>query len=93
MKNRMKQESIPATRGNDPLNNKGEHTMALAEQTFGFFIPTVSLMGLGCSKEAGEQARALGATNLLIVTDAGLSRLGVAETIKGYIEAAGIKAR
>jgi alcohol dehydrogenase len=92
MKNRMQQESIPATRGNDPLNNKGEHTMALAEQTFGFFIPTVSLMGLGCSKEAGEQARALGATNLLIVTDAGLSRLGVAETIKGYIEAAGIKA-
>ena len=66
--------------------------MALAEQTFGFFIPTVSLMGLGCSKEAGEQARALGATNLLIVTDAGLSKLGVAETIKGYIEAAGIKA-
>jgi len=66
--------------------------MALAEQTYGFFIPTVSLMGLGCAKEAGDQAKALGATKLLIVTDAGLSKMGVAETIKGYIEAAGIKA-
>lgn len=66
--------------------------MALADQTYGFYIPTVSLMGVGCSKEAGEQAKALGATNLLIVTDAGLAKMGVAATIKGYIEAAGLKA-
>lgn len=66
--------------------------MALADQTYGFYIPTVSLMGVGCSKEAGEQAKALGATNLLIVTDAGLAKMGVADTIKGYIEAAGLKA-
>ena len=66
--------------------------MALADQTFGFYIPTVSLMGVGCSKEAGEQAKALGATNMLIVTDAGLARMGVADTIKDYIEAAGLKA-
>ena len=66
--------------------------MALADQTYGFYIPTVSLMGVGCSKEAGEQAKALGATKLLIVTDAGLAKMGVADTIKGYIEAAGLKA-
>ena len=66
--------------------------MALADQTYGFYIPTVSLMGVGCSKEAGEQAKALGATNLLIVTDVGLTKLGVADIIKGYIEAAGLKA-
>ena len=66
--------------------------MALADQTYGFYIPTVSLMGVGCSKEAGDQAKALGATNLLIVTDAGLAKMGVADTIKGYIEAAGLKA-
>ena len=66
--------------------------MALADQTYGFYIPTVSLMGVGCSKEAGEQAKALGATNLLIVTDAGLAKMGVADMIKGYIEAAGLKA-
>jgi alcohol dehydrogenase len=66
--------------------------MALADQTYGFYIPTVSLMGVGCSKEAGEQAKALGATKLLIVTDAGLAKMGVADKIKGYIEAAGLKA-
>ena len=46
--------------------------MALADQVYGFYLPTVSLMGVGCSKETGAQAKALGATNLLIVTDAGL---------------------
>jgi len=66
--------------------------MALADQTFGFFIPTVTLLGIGCSKETGEQAKALGATKLLIVTDAGLNKLGVANTIKGYVEAVGLQA-
>jgi alcohol dehydrogenase len=66
--------------------------MALADQTFGFFIPTVSLMGLGCAKETGDQAKALGAKNVLIVTDAGLNKMGVADTIKGYVTAAGLQA-
>jgi alcohol dehydrogenase len=66
--------------------------MALADQTFGFFIPTVSLMGVGCAKDAGAQAKALGATNLLIVTDAGLAKLGVADQIKDLLVAAGLKA-
>ncbi|WP_298269970.1 iron-containing alcohol dehydrogenase [Geobacter sp.] len=66
--------------------------MALADQTFGFFIPTVSLMGVGCSKEAGPQAKALGATKLLIVTDAGLAKMGVADKIKGQMEEAGLQA-
>ncbi|MNX27676.1 1,3-propanediol dehydrogenase [compost metagenome] len=66
--------------------------MALADQTFGFFIPTVSLMGVGSSKEAGEQAKALGVTKLLIVTDAGLAKMGVADMIKSQLEAAGLSA-
>jgi len=66
--------------------------MALAEQTFGFYIPTVSLMGIGSSREAGAQAKALGATSLLIVTDAGLSKMGVADKIKSQLEEAGLKA-
>jgi len=66
--------------------------MALAEQTFGFFIPTVSLMGVGCAKETGGQAKALGATKLLIVTDAGLSKMGVADKIRSQLEGAGLKA-
>jgi len=66
--------------------------MALADQTYGFFIPTVSLMGVGCSKETGAQAKALGASKLLIVTDAGLAKMGVADQIKGQLEAAGLQA-
>jgi len=66
--------------------------MALAEQVYGFYIPTVSLMGVGCAKDAGAQAKALGATNMLIVTDAVLNRLGVANQIKAMIETAGLRA-
>jgi len=66
--------------------------VALADQTFGFFIPTVTLLGVGAAKDAGTQAKALGATNLLIVTDAGLAKLGVADQIKQLIVDAGLKA-
>jgi len=66
--------------------------MALAEQVFGFYIPTVSLMGVGSAKETGAQAKALGATKMLIVTDAVLNRLGVANQIKTMIESAGLSA-
>lgn len=63
--------------------------MALGEQTYGFFMPTVSLMGLGSAKETGAQVKALGATKALLVTDKGLSKMGLAETIKDQVEAVG----
>jgi alcohol dehydrogenase len=66
--------------------------MALADQVYGFYIPNVSLMGVGASKEAGPQAKALGATKALIVTDKVLNQLGVAARIKGQLEEAGVKA-
>jgi alcohol dehydrogenase len=66
--------------------------MALADQVYGFYIPNVSLMGVGSSKEAGAQAKALGATKALIVTDKVLNQLGVAARIRGQLEEAGVKA-
>jgi alcohol dehydrogenase len=66
--------------------------MALADQVYGFFIPTVSLMGVGAAKQAGPQAKSLGATKALIVTDKVLAQLGVAARIKGQLEEAGVKA-
>jgi len=63
--------------------------MKLGEQTYGFFIPTVTLMGLGCAKEVGEQVKMLGATRVLLVTDKGLKAMGMADTIKERVEAAG----
>ncbi len=64
--------------------------MALAEQSFYFFIPTISILGVGCAKEAGPQAKSLGFKKALIVTDAGLAKLGVADIIGGYLKEAGV---
>jgi len=64
--------------------------MALADQTYGFYIPTVSLMGIGSSKETGEQVRALGGTKALLVTDKGIVAMGMADQIKAHVEAAGV---
>ncbi len=66
--------------------------MTLADHTYELFIPTLSLMGVGCAKEAGRQAMAIGAANLLIVTDVGLVKLGVADQIKELLAASGLKA-
>jgi alcohol dehydrogenase len=66
--------------------------MALADQTFGFYIPTVTLMGVGCAGETGAQAKALGASKLLIVTDAGITKMGMADQIKKLLEDAGLQA-
>jgi alcohol dehydrogenase len=66
--------------------------MALADQVYGFFIPTVSLMGVGASKQVGAQAKSLGGTRALIVTDKVLARLGVAARLQGQLEEAGVQA-
>jgi alcohol dehydrogenase len=62
----------------------------MAEKVYGFYMPTVSLLGLGAVKQIGQQAKVLGGTKALIVTDAGLARIGVADQIKGYLEEAGL---
>ncbi len=62
----------------------------LADQTNGFYIPCVSLFGPGCAKEVGTKALNLGAKKALIVTDAGLFKFGVADTIASYLKEAGV---
>ncbi len=64
--------------------------MALAEQTYGFFTPTVALMGVGCAKEIGPQALALGAHKALLCTDAGMVKLGMADRIRDMVAEAGV---
>jgi alcohol dehydrogenase len=63
----------------------------MAEQVYGFFMPTTSLLGNGAVKEIGKQARVLGGTKALIVTDGGLVKLGMVDTVKGYLEEAGLQ--
>jgi len=66
--------------------------MALGEQVYGYFIPTVNLMGVGASKEVGNQVKVLGGTKALIVTDAFLAKSGMANQIKAQVEAVGTEA-
>ena len=62
----------------------------IADQTNGFYIPCVSLFGPGCAKEIGAKAQNLGAKKALIVTDQGLFKFGVADTIAQYLKDAGV---
>ncbi len=64
---------------------------SLADQTNGFYIPCVSLFGPGCAQEIGNKAKNLGAKKALIVTDAGLHKMGVADEIAQYLEQAGVE--
>lgn len=64
--------------------------MALAEQVFEFYIPSISRMGIGAVKEVGAKATYLGGTRALLVTDKGLSKSGMADQIKKLLEDAGV---
>ncbi|WP_206808506.1 iron-containing alcohol dehydrogenase [Paradesulfitobacterium ferrireducens] len=63
--------------------------MALGEQVFGYFMPTVNLMGIGASKEITNQVKNLGGTKVLIVTDKGLVSAGIADQISKLAAGAG----
>ncbi|BAU27971.1 alcohol dehydrogenase [Aneurinibacillus soli] len=64
----------------------------MAEQVFGFYMPTVNLMGIGAAREIGGRMKSYGKKKALIVTDAGLHQLGVADQIAAYVEEAGLSA-
>lgn len=66
--------------------------MALGEQVFGYFMPTVNLMGVGAHKELPSQVKALGGSHVLLVTDEFLGRPGgMADDLKSMLEAEEIK--
>lgn len=60
--------------------------MAVQEQVFGFFIPTVTLMGVGAHKEISAQIQTLGAKKPLIVTDKGITGAGLTDQIRNLIK-------
>jgi alcohol dehydrogenase len=57
-----------------------------------YYIPTVNLLGSGTVNEVGDRVKILGGSKALIVTDAGLVKLGVADNVKKIIEGAGLEA-
>ena len=59
--------------------------MAIKEQTFGFFIPCETLMGIGCHKELGARINSLGTKKPLLVTDEGMTKTGMVKQIADII--------
>lgn len=55
-----------------------------------FSIPPTIITGAGASENAGEQAKRLGATKALIVTDPGIAKLGYAADITNNLNDSGI---
>jgi alcohol dehydrogenase len=55
--------------------------MAVQEQVFGFYIPTVTLMGIGAYKELGKQIRTLSGKKPYICTDKGIVDSGILEKV------------
>jgi len=70
----------------DPINHKRRITMAIGEQVYGFFIPTVTLMGVGAHKEIGKQVKVLGGKRPFICTDKGITKAGITQQIVDLVK-------
>jgi len=62
--------------------------MAVMEQVYGFFIPSVTLIGIGASRQIPEKIKALGGSKPLIVTDQGIVKAGICKQITDLLDAA-----
>jgi alcohol dehydrogenase len=60
--------------------------MSFKEQTYGFYGPPVTLMGIGAHKELGIRIKTLGAKKPLIVTDKGITKTGLTKQIADLIK-------
>ncbi|MGB3221526.1 MAG: hypothetical protein WBB23_01875 [Desulforhopalus sp.] len=47
--------------------------MAIREEVYGYFIPSVTLIGIGAAKQIPAKIRDLGGSKPLIVTDKGIT--------------------
>ena len=56
-----------------------------------FFSPNRVLFGIGASREIGKEAKALGGTKVLIVTDPGVVNSGLVASLRTNLEEAGMK--
>jgi alcohol dehydrogenase len=56
-----------------------------------YFIPTINLFGAGSVNEVGNRIKMLNGKKVLIVTDAILAKLGMADQVKRLIEESGLE--
>ena len=65
--------------------------MAIREEVYGYFIPSVTLIGIGAAKEIPAKIKALGGTKPLIVTDKGITGAGITKQITDLLDKADMK--
>ncbi|MBW2683159.1 MAG: iron-containing alcohol dehydrogenase, partial [Deltaproteobacteria bacterium] len=65
--------------------------MAIREEVYGYFIPSVTLIGIGAAKEIPAKIKTLGGTRPLIVTDKGITGAGITKQITDLMDDAGMK--
>ena len=65
--------------------------MAVQEQVFGFFIPSVTLIGIGAHKEVPEKMKALGGKKVCLVTDKGITAAGITEQMTTLLTKGGLE--
>ncbi len=61
--------------------------MAVQEQVYGYFIPSVTLIGIGAHKEIPAKIKALGGSKPLVVTDKGITGAGITKQITELLDA------
>jgi len=61
--------------------------MAVNEQVYGFFIPSVTLIGIGAAKQIPTKIKALGCSKPLIVTDGGIVKAGILKQVTDLMDA------
>jgi len=62
--------------------------MAIREEVYGYFIPSVTLIGIGAAKEIPAKIKALGGSKPLIVTDKGITGAGITKQITDLLDEA-----
>lgn len=62
--------------------------MAIREEVYGYFIPSVTLIGIGASKEIPGKIKALGGSKPLIVTDKGITGAGITKQVCDLLDQA-----
>jgi alcohol dehydrogenase len=65
--------------------------MAVQEQVYGFFIPSVTLIGIGAHKEVPEKMKALGGKKVCLVTDKGITAAGITEQMTELLTKGGLE--
>jgi 4-hydroxybutyrate dehydrogenase len=62
----------------------------MAEPIVTWSFPTTVVFGAGAVSSVAEHAKRLGASRALLVCDAGVARAGIAERVRGLLEAGGV---